>query len=307
MSKEKEEITDYKVLDEGSIDDDVYDRQKRIPGWDQRKVSNASVMIIGAGATGNELVKNLVLTGIGKIILIDYDVIERSNLNRCVLFNMESDIENKYKVDVVKEACKNLNPEVEIVALRQKLEEIDEDLYKQSTVVCSCVDNIEARIHANNYAYYHNKPFIDSGIDEFFGSIQVVYPGVEDSACLQCGITGTDIKLMWKKFSCTGQEIKTEDGETMGKMATIITTTAIIGGIQAQQALKFILGVDYFNEHGKWNINIGAPLVGKQLNYNGLTNRFDIIEKLENPKCDLCSYIKKKKIENSNKKIINID
>ena len=92
MTKQKNEIKDLKILEEGSIDDDIYDRQKRIAGWDQQKVSNATVMIVGAGATGNELVKNLVLTGIGKIILIDYDIIEKSNLNRCVLFNMERNI-----------------------------------------------------------------------------------------------------------------------------------------------------------------------------------------------------------------------
>ena len=293
MTKQKEEIQDYKILEEGSIDDDIYDRQKRIAGWDQQKVSNATIMIVGAGATGNELVKNLVLTGIGKIILIDYDIIEKSNLNRCVLFNMEHNIENKFKVDVVKNACKNLNPDVEIVILKENLNDIDKNLYKEADVICSCLDNIEARLQANNYAYYNGIPFIDSGIDEFFGSVQAVYSGVEGAACLQCGITGTDLDLMWKKFSCTGQEIKSEDGETMGKMATIITTTAIIGGIQSQQVLKFILGIDFFKEHGKWNSNIGAPLIGKQLNYNGLTNKFEIIGKLKNPKCWICSYKKK--------------
>ena len=293
MTKQKEELNDYKILEEGSIDDDIYDRQKRIAGWDQQKVSNATVMIVGAGATGNELVKNLVLTGIGKIILIDYDIIEKSNLNRCVLFNMVHNIENKFKVDVVKRACAKLNPDVEIVALKENLNDIDKDLYKESDVVCSCLDNIEARLQANNYAFYNGIPFIDSGIDEFFGSIQAVYSGVEDAACLQCGITGTDLDLMWKKFSCTGQEIKTENGETMGKIATIITTTAIIGGIQAQQVLKFILGIEHFNKHGKWLADIGMPLIGKQLNYNGLTNKFEIIEKMKNEKCWICSYKKK--------------
>ena len=98
---------------------------------------------------------------------------------------------------------------------------------------------------------------------------------------------------MFQKFSCTGQEIKSEDGATVGKMATIITTTSIVGGLQAQQVLKFILGIDNFNETGEWNPYVGAPLIGKQLNYNGLTNKFDIIEKLENPKCWTCSYVKK--------------
>jgi len=93
---------DYKVLEQASIDDDQYDRQKRIKGWDQKKISSATVMVIGAGATGNEVVKNLVLTGIGKIILIDFDFINVSNLNRCVLFNIKSAANKEYKADVVK-------------------------------------------------------------------------------------------------------------------------------------------------------------------------------------------------------------
>jgi molybdopterin/thiamine biosynthesis adenylyltransferase len=288
--KDKNNQSDIKITGFESIDSDIYDRQKRIAGWDQSKVSNATVMVIGVGATGNELVKNLALTGIGKIIIIDYDLIEKSNLNRCVLFNIDDDIEGKYKVDVVKKAVQTLNSEVEIIAYKNELNEIDKNLYKQSDIICSCVDNIEARLEANNYAYYYGVPFIDSGIDEYFGSLQVVYSEIPDAACLQCGITDKDLDLMWKRFSCTGQEIKSDNGETTRKIATIITTTSIIGGIQSQQALKFILGTDYFKENGKWDSQIGKPLIGKQLNYNGHSNKFNIIEKLKDPACWTCSY-----------------
>lgn len=289
---EKKDKFDIKIMGFESFDSDKYDRQKRIAGWDQSKVSNATVMVIGVGATGNELVKNLTLTGIGKLIIIDYDIIERSNLNRCVLFNMEDDIEGKYKVDVVKESIKILNPEVEIVAYKNKLNEIDKNIYKQSDVICSCVDNIEARLEANNYAHYFGIPFIDSGIDEHFGSIQAVYSEVKDAPCLQCGISDKDLDLMWKKFSCTGQEIDSENGDTTRKIATIISTTSIIGGIQSQQVMKFILNLDHFKEYGKWDSQIGEPVIGKQINYNGLTNKFNIIEKLKDPNCWTCSYKK---------------
>ncbi len=295
MSENNQKSKDYKILEKGSIDSDKYDRQKRIAGWDQEKISNAIIMVIGAGATGNELVKNLVLAGIGKIILIDYDFINISNLNRCVLFDIKSAKKQNYKVDVVKESCKNLNPETKIVALKEDLNDIDKKLYKNSDVICSCLDNLEARLQANNYAYYLGVPFVDSGIDEFFGTVQAVYSGVEEGACLQCGITGLDLDLMWKKYSCTGQEIESENGETIGKIATIITTTSIIGGIQAQQVLKFILGIEDFKNTGRWNPQIGDPLVGKQLNYNGITNKFEIIKKLKNPKCWTCSYKKTNK------------
>jgi len=260
-----------KVIKETTAESDRFDRQKRIGGWDQEKIKNARVMVIGAGATGNEVVKNLTLCGIGTIYLIDYDLIESSNLSRCVLFNYTNSLE-KYKADVIKDTCKNLNPEVEIIPIKQELNSINKDLYKKSDVICSCLDNLEARLEANNYAYYNNVPFVDSGIDEFFGSVQVVFSGDEDAACLQCGISDKDLEIMWKKFSCTGQELNPEDSETERIIASIITTTSIIGGLQSQQVLKIILGLSSFKKNGYWNPKIGEPLVGKQLIYNGISN-----------------------------------
>ena len=291
MTKE-EKSQDFKILDEKSIDEDIYDRQKRLNGWDQSKISNATAIVIGAGATGNEVIKNLLLTGIGHLIIIDFDIIVKSNLNRCILFNMEKNIENKYKVDVVEKVAKNLNPKVRITTLKKDLNTIDKEIYKKCDVICSCLDNIEARIQANNYAYYYGIPFVDSGIEGFYGSVQSVYSKIDDTPCLQCGISGGDLDLMWKKFSCTGEEINSEEGETMGKIATIISTTSIIGGLQSQQVIKFILGVDEFKATGKWNSRIGKPLIGRQLNYNGITNGFQMIKKSKNPDCWTCSYKK---------------
>ncbi len=282
-----------KVIKETTTESDRFDRQKRIAGWDQEKIKKARVMVIGAGATGNEVVKNLTLCGIGTIYLIDYDLIESSNLSRCVLFNYTNSLE-KYKADVIKDTCKNLNPEVEIIPIKQELNSINKDLYKKSDVICSCLDNLEARLEANNYAYYNNVPFVDSGIDEFFGSVQVVFSGDKDAACLQCGISDKDLEIMWKKFSCTGQELNPEDSETERIIASIITTTSIIGGIQSQQVLKILLGLSSFKKKGYWNPKIGKPLVGKQLIYNGILNEFIIISKLKDPNCWTCSFQKRK-------------
>ncbi|MHA2284144.1 MAG: HesA/MoeB/ThiF family protein [Promethearchaeota archaeon] len=290
--KTSNDYQEIEVIEKDSIDKDKFDRQKRINGWDQNKISSAKVMVIGVGATGNEVVKNLVLSGVGTLYIIDFDFIEMSNLNRCVLFNIQTAKDNEYKVDVVKKACKILNPDVNVIAMKEDLNAIDKNLYKNCDVICSCLDNVEARLEANNYAYFYDIPFIDSGIDEYFGTVQAVYSKVKESACLQCAISDRDLDLMWNKFSCTGQEIKSEDQETTRKIATIITTTSIIGGIQSQQVLKFLLDVDYFQKHGKWSIQIGEPLIGKQLLYNGLMNRFKIIEKLKDPDCWTCSYKK---------------
>ena len=285
-------MKDIEVVGEENVNSDRYDRQKSIIGWDQSKISDATIMVIGAGATGNEVVKNLTLAGVGTIILIDYDFIEASNLSRCILFNLKAAENKEYKVDVIKEACQYLNSETEIISIKKELNSIDKSIYQKCDVVCSCLDNLEARLEANNYAYFYGVPFIDSGIDEFFGSVQAVYSGVENSACLQCGISNKDLDLMWKKFSCTGQELKQENGENIRKIASIITTTSIIGGIQSQQVLKFLLGIDTYREFGTWNPMVGMPLIGKQLIYNGLTNSFSIIDKLKDSNCWTCSYKK---------------
>jgi adenylyltransferase/sulfurtransferase len=110
---------DIHLIAKDTIDTDKFDRQKRIQGWDQNKISSAKVMVIGVGATGNEVVKNLVLSGVGTVYIIDFDFIEASNLNRCVLFNRKAAENNEYKVDVVKEACEILNPEVKVIPIKK--------------------------------------------------------------------------------------------------------------------------------------------------------------------------------------------
>lgn len=285
-------------LDVGSIDDDVYDRQKRLKGWNQKNINDAHILIIGAGATGNELVKNLVLIGVGEITLIDFDFINKSNLNRCIFFT-DTDAEKKeYKAEIVSRNATKVRKNVKINAIIKDLNDIPTEIYQSVDVVCSCLDNIEARIQANNYSYFYGKPFVDSGIDGFLGTIQCVYSGVPEAACFQCGITGNDLDQMWKKFSCTGEAIPGEDGETERKIGTIISTTSIIGGLQAQQVLKFILGIDQFKKTGNWNEYIGAPLIGKQLLYNGVTNKFLTIQKTKSENCWICSskFIKKKQL-----------
>src|SRR5689334_17642368 len=89
-----------------------YDRQERITGWDQAALRNAYVLVAGAGALGNELIKNLTLMGVGHLLIIDSDTIEPSNLSRTVLFR-ETDI-GKPKAQTAAKAAALLNPEVDL-------------------------------------------------------------------------------------------------------------------------------------------------------------------------------------------------
>src|SRR5688572_4855912 len=102
---------------EVDLDDerDRYHRQQLISWWDQRRLSEATMLVAGAGALGNELVKNLTLLGVGTLIVVDMDAVELSNLSRCVFFRGED--EGKSKARVVSERASGLNPDVRILAV----------------------------------------------------------------------------------------------------------------------------------------------------------------------------------------------
>jgi molybdopterin/thiamine biosynthesis adenylyltransferase len=287
-----EEGEDVEIVGLENINQDLFDRQKRLKGWDQEKIRASTVLVVGAGATGNELVKNLVLMGLGKIFLVDFDIIERSNLNRCVFFKESDAVDQRFKAEIVAQNASEFG-RTEVVPLVQRIEEVDESIYNECSVAASCLDNMEARLQLNSYAFFHGIPFVDSGIDGFNGTIFCTIPQDPESPCLQCSMSSKDLENMWRKFSCTGQEIEKSEGFTEMKMANIITTTSIIGALQAQQVIKILLGLDTFMQTGSWtNESVGAPIYKRELRYDGIRNEFVFIEKMKNPSCWVCSYQK---------------
>lgn len=93
-------------LNSSDFEEDRYSRLRLIPWWDQEKIQNAKIMVVGAGALGNELVKNLTLLGIGNILILDMDSIENSNLTRSVLFR-RNDV-GRYKAEVAAERAREI-------------------------------------------------------------------------------------------------------------------------------------------------------------------------------------------------------
>ena len=102
-------------LNSSDFEEDRYSRLRLIPWWDQVKIQNAKIMVVGAGALGNELVKNLTLLGIGNILILDMDSIENSNLTRSVLFR-RNDV-GRYKSEVAAERAREINPDVNAVGI----------------------------------------------------------------------------------------------------------------------------------------------------------------------------------------------
>ena len=101
-------------LESSDFEEDKYSRLRLIPWWDQEGLSDATIMVVGAGAIGNELIKNLALLGIGKILIFDMDAIENTNLTRSVLYRAK-DV-GRYKAEVASERAMEINPDVKAKA-----------------------------------------------------------------------------------------------------------------------------------------------------------------------------------------------
>ncbi|MGI9516617.1 MAG: HesA/MoeB/ThiF family protein, partial [Pirellulaceae bacterium] len=231
-------------------EDDRYSRLKLIGWWDQDRLRRSRVLVVGAGALGNEVLKNLALVGIGHITLIDFDVIENSNLSRSVLYRAQDT--GQAKADVAARAVRDLNPDVSITAINGNvLTQIGLGLVREKDLVIGCLDNREARLWVNRMCWKVGTPWIDGGIQEVNGVAKVFIP--PDGACYECGMTEMDYQLIQLRYSCP--LLKRED-LLQGKVPTAPTIASIIGGLQVQEALKLLHGIP--TDHGSAMVFNGA-------------------------------------------------
>ena len=235
-------------------DDDRYSRLRLIAWWDQEKLARSKILVVGAGALGNEVLKNVALLGIGTIYIVDFEEIENSNLTRSVLFR-RSDC-GRPKAEVAAEAPRDLNPDVRVKALHANIiTDVGLGLWREVDVVIGCLDNREARLWVNRQCWKAMRPWIDGGIQEINGVVKLFVP--PDSACYECAMTENDYRLINLRYSCP--LLRQEDLQA-GKIPTAPTISSIIAGMQTQEALKLIHGLP---------VEAGHAMV-----YNGVANRF---------------------------------
>ena len=145
-----EEIEEQETIVITDPDADRYHTFGYISWWQQETVRNATVLVIGAGALGNEVLKNLALMGIGNLIIADFDTIEDSNLSRSVLFR-EKD-RGRRKVDAAAEAVKELNPDVKVKTFHGDINyELGLGVFRHVDVIIGCLDNREARLSIDRF------------------------------------------------------------------------------------------------------------------------------------------------------------
>ena len=205
-----------------------------ISWWDREKVQNAKVMVIGAGALGNEVIKNLALMGIGHIFILDFDKIEAANLSRSVLFR-EAD-NNRSKAEIAAARVKSINPQVHVQYLNGDVTtQLGLGVIRRMDAVIGCLDNREARLAVNRFCYWMNKPWVDGAIQELLGLVRVFVPG--QGACYECTLTEQAIRDLSLRYSCP---LLARHNILLGKVPTTPTIASIIGAMQSQEVLKLI-------------------------------------------------------------------
>lgn len=164
---------------------DKYDGMRAVLGSRLMKLlQDQAIFVVGAGAIGCELLKNLALMGVGPLTVTDNDSIEKSNLNRQFLFR-ERDL-GAPKSEAAAQAVQRLNPDVEVRALVRKVgketeEFFDDNFWFGHDVVANALDNVAARKYVDGRCVYYRRPLLESGTEGTSGNVQVVVPFVTES------------------------------------------------------------------------------------------------------------------------------
>ncbi|MCF2138750.1 MAG: HesA/MoeB/ThiF family protein [Candidatus Lokiarchaeota archaeon] len=204
-----------------------YDRQSRIPGWNQEKLSNASVAVIGAGALGNHVCLGLIGLGIGTIKIFDFDTISTHNLNRQSLF-CEKDI-GKNKAEVLAERLIERNSSLIIVGIDERIEETTIDsVIRKVDLVIDCVDRIRVRKILNYYCIRKNIPMIHGGLSWFGGQIGIL---TRKTPCINC---------IFPK-SVQDQETQQETSCIQKPEPSVVYTSQIVAGFMVNCVRQVLL------------------------------------------------------------------
>jgi molybdopterin/thiamine biosynthesis adenylyltransferase len=250
---------------QGELQEDRYSRFRLIPWWDQTKISQCRILVIGAGALGNEILKNAALLGFGKVVVVDMDRIDESNLSRTILYRQE-DI-GKFKAPVAAEAFQRISPASIVRALTENvIYGCGLGLFEWADLILAGLDNREARLWINRSVWKVNRPWFDGAIEGINGVVRVFQPGAPP--CYECTLGEVDWTLLEKRLSCN---LLTLDPAEEGKTPTTPTISSVIAGIQVQEAVKMIHGL--------------PTLSGKGYIFEGLNHSSYTVEYTENPDC----------------------
>jgi len=223
----------------------------------QRKLKASSALIIGTGGLGSPVALYLAAAGIGRIGLVDYDVVDSSNLQRQVIHGTST--VGKLKVESAKAKLVDLNPNIQVDLYNEPFtSENALRIARDYDIILDGTDNFPTRYLTNDVAVFLGKPNVYASIYRFDGQASVFY--AKEGPCYRC---------LFPEPPPPGLVPSCAEGGVLGVLP------GTMGTIQATEALKVLLG-------------IGESLIGKLLLYNALDMTFDFVKLKKNPNCRVC-------------------
>jgi adenylyltransferase/sulfurtransferase len=223
----------------------------------QARLNQARVLVIGLGGLGSPVAMYLAASGVGQLVLVDFDHVELSNLQRQVIHS-SADI-GRDKVESARDRVIALNPEVAVTTLAYVLddEELAEEI-SRADVVLDASDNFETRFLLNALCYRAGTPLVSGAAVRMEGQVGVFDPRNADSGCYRCLYTD-----------------ESGEGEACSQVGVLAPLLGIIGSVQATEALKLIL-------------DMGTTLAGRLLVLDALDMEWRMLKLPKDPKCPVC-------------------
>lgn len=222
----------------------------------QRKLLAAKVLLIGAGGLGSPAALYLAAAGVGTIGIVDYDVVDLSNLHRQIIHGHASI--GQAKVDSVRERLKDVNPDVKVRTFNEPISSANAmEIIKDFDIVVNGSDNFPTRYLVNDACYLLKKPLVDGTLFRFEGRANVFLPG---KGCYRC---------LFPAPPPPGAVPSCAEAGVLGAMC------GVIGTIQAVETVKLIL-------------NLGDPLVNRLMLFDSLSMEFREVKIPRDPSCPLC-------------------
>jgi len=227
----------------------------------QKRLKNAKVLVIGAGGLGSPALLYLAAAGVGKLGIVEFDVVDESNLQRQIIHG-QSDV-GRSKAESARDSIKETNPFVNVVVHPERLDNDNVyEIFRGYDLIVDGTDNFATRYLVNDAAYFLGIPYVWGSIYRFDGQASVFWPNHEggEAPCYRC---------LYPEPPPPGMVPSCAEGGVLGVLC------AAIGSIQVTEAIKLLAG-------------IGDPLVGRLMIYDALEMNYRKLKIRKDPNCALC-------------------
>jgi molybdopterin/thiamine biosynthesis adenylyltransferase len=255
-----------------NLTDERFQRHTLIPDWNQKCLAEATVIVIGMGALGNEVARILAMSGIGRLIICDPDTIEESNLSRMALFR-QSDI-GHLKVEAAADTLHSLAPTL-IVETRPTLltQGVGLAELRDANLVISCLDSRSARLQLASRCNLVKAPYLDGGTHPWGGEVRPYFDS--DGPCFGCSLNVHDRATADVPWSCL-------DESEPGRVGAAIPSSALIGVWMGMLAVRYLMHL---------------PTPSETLRISGSAGSVSTVEQVRDPNCLLHSPLPLKNIQ----------